>query len=155
MDLADIIREEPDAVKKEKSKKSITIYDILNAMTYENKDLDFTDVGVKKAYDQYMVNRWLSMSEGLVFVAELLNTTHNLTDEQHFDLLKSILPNEKFYFKYIKRKKDVNLKEKRYIAHYFEIGIHDAEEYINHMTQDEIDDILNKYKYGHNQNVIV
>ena len=155
MDLADIIREEPDAVKKEKSKKSITIYDILNAMTYENKDLDFTDVGVKKAYDKYMVNRWLSMSEGLVFVAELLNTTHNLTDEQHFDLLKSILPNEKFYFKYIKRKKDVNLKEKRYIAHYFEIGIHDAEEYINHMTQDEIDDILNKYKYGHNQNVIV
>jgi len=147
--LTNIVRD--DHVEQEDVKVNFNIFNILNSMTYEKKQLNFEDEVVKKTYDQFMINRWLSMSEDLFFVAELLNTTTNLTDEQHFDLLISFLPKERFQFKYMKRAKDLTEKEKKYIAHYFEIGLHDAEEYIRHMEQDEIASILKKYKYGKNE----
>jgi len=140
-----------EVVEKEDVKVKFDIFSILGAMTNEKKQLDFNDESVQKAYDQFMINRWLSMSEELFFVAELLNTMPNLTDEQHFDLLISFLPKERFYFKYVKRAKDLTEKEKKYIADYFEIGLHDAEDYIRQMEQEEIDSILKKYKYGKNE----
>ena len=87
-----------ECVEQEDVKVKFDIFNILSAMTFEKKQLNFNDDIVKKTYDQFMINRWLSMSEELFFVAELLNTTTNLTDEQHFDLLISFLPKEKFYF---------------------------------------------------------
>jgi hypothetical protein len=140
-----------EVVEKDDVKVKFDIFSILGAMTNEKKQLDFNDESVQKAYDQFMINRWLSMSEELFFVAELLNTMPNLTDEQHFDLLISFLPKERFYFKYVKRAKDLTEKEKKYIADYFEIGLHDAEDYIRQMEQEEIDSILKKYKYGKNE----
>lgn len=133
--------------------KKISIFDFLNAMTWEKKNLDFNDDGVKSEYDQYMINRWISMEDELFFVAEMLNTMKKLTDEQHFDLLKSVLPKAKFFpfGCYMKKGKDLTEKETRYIAHYFEIGLKDAEDYIRQMSRDEIDGILKKYKYGKNE----
>lgn len=128
---------------------------ILDAMTIKKIDLDFNDEDVAKVYDQYMINRWISMSEALIPVAEELTRIHNLTDEQHFQMLKAVLPQRKFYFKYIKADKELNAKEKRYIAHYFEIGLKDAEEYIRQMSQEEIDAVLKKYKYGKNDMIKV
>ena len=129
------------------------IIDILNAMTWKKQDLDFNNELVRKTYDQYMVNRWISMEEELFFIAEMMTTIKNLSDEQHFDLLKSVLPKEKFFpfGIYMKKAKDVTEKEKRYIAHYFEIGLTEAEDFIRQMDQTEISAILSKYKYGKNE----
>lgn len=154
MDISEFFGE---TVKEEEvvedTKVKFSIFDILDAMTIKKKDLNFNDDIVRKTYDQYMINRWLSMgeSEELFYISEMLNTMTNLTDEQHFDLLKSVLPKQKYYFKYLKRTKDLTEKEKRYIAHYFEIGIREAEDYIRQMSQEEIDEILKKYKYGKNE----
>jgi len=51
----------------------------------------------------------------------------------------------------MKKAKDLTEKEKRYIAHYFEIGLSEAEEYIRQMDMEEINDVLKKYKYGKNE----
>lgn len=155
-DLLDFLTNKPveehaDDYKEEK----LTIFNIIDAMTINKIELDFTDERTTKAYDQYMINRFLSMDESLFYVAEMMNTITNLTDEQHFDLLKSVLPKEKFYIKYMKGKKDVTEKEKRYIADYYEIGLKEASSYIQQMTQEEIDNILKKYKYGKNEMIIV
>lgn len=128
---------------------------ILDAMTINKEDLDFTDEHIKKVYDQYMINRWISMCDALIPVAEELTRMHNLSNEQHFAMLKSALPERKFYFKYVKADKELNQKEKRYIAHYYEIGIKDAEDYIRQMDKEDIDIILNKYKYGKNEMIKV
>ena len=153
MDLKDFIVKPSDLieVKEVDVKEKLTIFNILDAMTIDKKQLNFNDDLVKKSYDQYMINRWISMNEELFYIAELLNTTTNLTDAQHFDLLISTLPKDNFNFRYVKRKKDINASDKRYIAHYFEIGLHDADEYIRQMDQDDIDEVLKKYKYGKNQ----
>ena len=154
MNLKDFIQQDISPEKELKRKslkkntKKLSIIDILKAATVEKKDLDFSDDAVQKSYDQYMVNRWLSMDEGLIFLAEMLTTTHNLTNEQHFDMIKSALPQETFYIKYMKRKKDLTEKDKRYIAHYFEISLNEAGDYIRQMDEDEIYRIIDTYKYG-------
>jgi len=156
MDLRSFIQPEPVVVKEKVVKpKRLSIFDIINAMTINKTDLDFKDEEVKKAYDQYMINRWLSMDESLIFLAEMLTTTHHLTDEDHFKMLKAALPQEKFYIKYIKREKDLTETERRYIAHYFEIGLKDANDYISQMDEDEIDAILDTYRYGKDEMVQV
>jgi len=139
--------EEKDDVKK------FGIMEILNAMTWQKIDLNFNDDLINKTYDQYIINRWISMEDELFFVAEMLNTITNLNNAQHFDLLKSTLPKEKFfpYGIYMKPCKNITEKEIKYIAHYFEIGITDAKDYIRQMTQIDIDYVLNKYKYGKNE----
>lgn len=156
MNLKDFIQKELEVVKEKPIKpKRLSIFDILNAATIDKKDLDFNDEEVNKAYDQYMINRWLSMDESLIFLAEMLTTTKNLTDQDHFNLIKTALPQDKFYIKYIKRKKDLTEKEKRYIADYHEIGIKDAEDYIRQMDEDDINDILDKYRFGKNEMIQV
>lgn len=156
MDLRSIIQKEPVIIKEKVVKpKRLSIFDIINAMTINKTNLDFKDEEVKKAYDQYMINRWLSMDEGLIFLAEMLTTLHHLTDEDHFKMLKAALPREKFYIKYIKRQKDLTEKERRYIAHYFEIGLKEADEYIHQMEEEEIELILDTYRYGKDEMVQV
>ncbi len=152
MNLLDFIQKDPvhEKLGNVAKAKRLTIFDILGAATIKKTDLDFTDDDVCKAYDQYMINRWLSMDKDLIFFAEMLTTLHNLSDEDHFNMIKAALPQERFYLKYIKRKKDLTDKEKRYIAHYFEIGLSEAQDYIHQMDEEEISDILNKYKYGKN-----
>ena len=156
MDLRDIIQKEPEVIKEKIEKpKKLSIFDIINAATINKTDLDFEDDYVKKGYDQYMVNRWLSMDEDLIFLAEMLTTTHQLSDKDHFAMIKAALPQDKFYIKYMKRKKDLTETEKRYIAHYFEIGLKDAEDYINQMDENGINEILETYKYGNNNMIQV
>ena len=154
MDISDFLCN--DVVEEIEEKYNIPkfgIIDILNAMTWQKKDLDFNVDYIAKTYDQYMINRWISMEDELFYVAEMLTSIKNLTDEQHFDLLKSVLPKERFFpfGIYMKKSKDITEKDKRYLAHYFEIGISDAEDYIRQMDQTEIESILNKYKYGKNE----
>jgi len=161
MDLQDFIQRDVIQEKESKRKtlkpaiKKLSIIDILKAATIDKIDLDFRDEGVQKSYDQYMVNRWLSMDESLIFLAEMLTTTHNLTNEQHFDMIKSALPQEKFYIRYMKREKDLTEKDKRYIAHYFEISLREAEDYIRQMDEDELFMIIDKYRYGRDEMIQV
>jgi len=154
MNLRDFIQQDTPKVKESKRKslapavKKLSIIDILKAATIDKIELDFSDEGVQKSYDQYMVNRWLSMDDSLIFLAEMLTSTHNLTNEQHFDMIQSALPQEKFYIKYIKRQKDLTEKDKRYIAHYFEISLREADDYIKQMDEDELYRIIDTYRYG-------
>ena len=68
MDLRSFIQKDPVEIKEKVVKpKRLSIFDILGAATINKTDLDFTNEEVKKAYDQYMINRWLSMDDDLIF----------------------------------------------------------------------------------------
>lgn len=157
MNLTDFLtnKPEPEEVVEEFKAKSFSPFDFFKAMTIQKLDLDFSDEAIDKAYDQYMINRIISMDEYLIDVAIEMNQMKNLTNEQHYNMLKAVLPQEKFYNKYMKGKKDVSEKEKRYIAHYYEIGLREASTYIQQMSQEDIDEILKKYKYGKNEMIKV
>lgn len=157
MNLEDFIQKEP-VPKEEKVEKpkNVGLFDFLKGATEFKTDFDFTDATIEKAYDQYMINRFLSMQENLIFFAEKLNTLNNLTNEDHYAMIKSAIPQDKYpWYNYVKGKKDLTGKEKRYIAHYFEIGLRDAHDYIDQMDDEEIEEILDTYRYGKNQMIKV
>jgi hypothetical protein len=129
--------------------EKIDIFYFLKAMTVDKKNIDFSNDEFEKKYDVYMINRFVSMVECYIPVVNELNK-HEMSKCSHYNFLKNCLPQQKIYFKYIKKSKDLTIQEKKYIAHYYEIGLKEAELYINHLTKEEIEKIINVYKYGKN-----
>jgi hypothetical protein len=76
---------------------------------------------------------------------------YDIPNEVHYNYYLNALPKRKYFFNYIKKKKELDESEKKYIAHYFEVGMKEAEIYINTLSDDEIQEILNIYKYGKNK----
>ena len=130
--------------------KTISIFDILKALTETKKILDFDKLSVRKGYSQFMINRWLSMNEFTLMFVEDINTLQNISDEQHFTILHSLIPQRRFYYEYAKHSKNLSNTDHQYIADYFQIGIRDAENYTRVMTDEDINGILDKYRYGKN-----
>ena len=130
----------------------MNIFDYLKSMTENKDDLDFSNDEVSKGYQPYMINRYISMID--VF-AEFVNeiNKYDLPKDIHYNIYKSILPKRKLFFPYIKKSKDLDLEEKKYIAKYFEIGLKEAEEHIKILSEEQIHEILNIYVYGKNKKV--
>lgn len=126
------------------------LFDYLDAMTVDNKNLDFNDDEVNKKYPAYMINRFVSMSEIYVPVVNEINK-YDVPKDTHYNYYFSILPKRKHYFKYINKKKDLTQKEKIIIAKYFEIGLKDAERYIQLLDEEQISEILEIFVYGKNK----
>lgn len=139
---------------KARKKNTNPIFKFLDAITYTKEDLNFDDPQISKDYEPYMINRWLSMVEiYLVFVNDTVNR-YEMDKVSHFQFLKSSLPKQKVVrWDYIKKKKDLNIQEKKYIADYFEIGLKEAELYINMMEPKIIEKFLSIYTYGRNKTV--
>jgi len=137
---------------KPKAKNANPIFKFLDAITYTKEDLNFDDPQIAKAYDPYMINRWLSMVDiYLAFVNDTVNK-YDMDKVSHFQFLKSSLPKQKVArWNYIKKKKDITLQEKRYVADYFEIGLNEAELYTNMMPDETIKKFLSIYTYGRNK----
>jgi len=130
------------------------LFDFLSAMTLKNEDVNFDNPEVKKGYQSYMINRFVSMSEMFVPIVNEINR-YDVPKEVHYQYYYNILPKRKQYFKYIKKSKDLEEQDKKYIAEYFECSMREAEGYINTMEDSEIKELLNIYKYGKNKMVIV
>jgi len=126
------------------------LFDYLDGLTVDNKDLDFSDEEVNKGYPGYMINRFVSMSEIYVPVVNEINK-YDVPNSTHYRYYFSILPKRKHYFKYIKKKKDLDQKEKMVIARYFEVGLKDAERYIQLLDEKQIKEILEIFSYGKNK----
>ncbi len=126
------------------------IFDYLKCLTETKEDLDFCNDEISKNYQPYMINRFVSMAEiYLPFVVEA--NKYDLPKETHYNFFKEILPKRKQYFSYLKKKKDIDLEDKKYIADYFQVSLREAEEYCNIMKDEEIKEILKIYKYGKNK----
>ena len=141
--------------KVEPAKKTITIFQILRALTETKEVLDFNDNSVSKGYNQFMVNKWLSMNEFTLMFVEDINNISGLTDEQHFTILHSLLPQRKFYYDYSKKSKKLSNIDYKYVADYYQIGMKDAVNYIRVMSDEDINGILDKYRYGKNGKQII
>jgi hypothetical protein len=124
----------------------IDLFYFINCMTVDKKDLDLSDDELNKAYDIFMINRFLSMVEIIIPFINDINKS-GWTKQSHYNFLKDVLPKQKLYIKYIKKSKK-NIDESLYIAKYFEIGKRDAEMYLKFLSEKEINEIVNLYKIG-------
>jgi hypothetical protein len=125
------------------------LFDYLKSLTERNEDLDFDNEEIRKGYQPYMINRFVSMVEVFIPIVNEINK-YDVPKNIHYKYLYSIIPKRKQFFNYIKKKKDLTNQEKIVIANYFEVGLKEAEKYIDLLEESQIKEILEIYRYGKN-----
>ena len=124
------------------------LFDILDAITQTKEDLNFNDDEIKKNYSNFIINRFVSMSEAFIPLVNEINKYGDIPKSVHYRYLSSSMPKRKQYFKYLKKQKDINEDELPYIADYFSVSIREAKQYMTMLKKETINEILDTYVCG-------
>jgi len=131
-------------------KKQLNFFDMLREITEHKSCLDFDDPEIIKAYDIYMINRYLSMLEMFVPFVQDLNRS-GVSKRVHYLFFKSLIPKGRYRFNYIKKSKDPDrMKKVKCVAKYFEVGYREAQMYIDQLPPEKVKEIIKMYSYGKN-----
>lgn len=126
------------------------IFDHLQNLTSKKIVPDFELEEVNKSYDNYMINRFISMFDAWLPIVELVNE-HKLPKETHYRFMFNLLPKMNVSFRnYISKKKNDELLEdqKAILMKHFDFGTNDLECALAILTEEQIKTICNKYNYG-------
>ena len=109
-----------------------TIFNILADVTYKKTNSNTYTEGDWKAYNTYMVNRWLSMNSDVTEIINFIQKYYSLDKKIHYKMLSDILPKQKLFNKYIKGKKvcKYNPELVTCVANHYEISRKEAKERI-------------------------
>jgi hypothetical protein len=121
----------------------------LNNLSYKNKKWeDFTESD-RKSFTVYMVNKFISMNPDYTDVVNKFQKyTKDLDPSTVFNFYYNFLPKQKSYFRYIKGDKpEINKDILGIICLYYECSEKTASEYIDLLTNEELNTILNKYGF--------
>ena len=103
-----------------------------------------------KSYDNFMINRFVSMSDVFLPTVCELNQ-YEIPKEVHQRFMIGFLPNRDQYWNYIKKsKKDDNKFELECLMLFYEIGPNEAKMYYNDLTDAELKTITDKYHFLRN-----
>lgn len=134
-------------------KKRRTIFDHIRGVTIDKVPWDHLSEEDRKSWNTFLINRWLSMEMLLVpIIDELQQIQSQLTDEQVYKMYLEVLPQNNFFFKYIKKNKHHKYDKDlvNHIAKHFTIGFVEAVSYIETMSltaegKEELESILRMY----------
>lgn len=124
------------------------LFEYLSALTESKIPFNSKDDAMVKGYNPFIINRFISMNESFVLLANEINKYPDLSKETHYNFFYNSLPKRKLYFNYIKKEKDLTEEEVNYVANYFEITPNEARGHIRLLSEDDIESIVSKYKYG-------
>jgi hypothetical protein len=126
------------------------LFEHLGNLTEKKVPFDLKNDEQSKSYAPYLINRFVSMSESFLLLANEINKYPDLSKESHYNFYLTSLPKRRQYFKYIKKTKEISEEDMKYVAEFFEITNRDAEHYIKILTEEQIKEIVKKYRYGKN-----
>ena len=128
----------------------LTFFNMLDEICTYKSDLDFDDPEIDKAYNIYMINRYLSMIEYFIQFVHLMNHA-GVEKRDHYQFFKSIIPKNEYRFPYIKKEEDIDNEEAiKYLCPFFDIGIKEAKMYIPLLKKEHITELKKIYAYGKN-----
>jgi len=123
----------------------LKLFDHLNNLTSEKKDFDINNDEQTKSYNNYMINRFISMEESYVQLVNEVNH-YELPKDVHYNFYKAVLPKRKHFFKYIGSKKEWDDSVKDKISRYFECGSNDVEHHLRILTEEQVNSIVSIYR---------
>lgn len=101
----------------------------------------------KKTWNTFMINRYLSMNPEWIIIVDLFQKyNHFLDNKLCYIVYANYIPKGKSFLKYIKRDKDGTNKELyKYISKYYECSLKEAKDYINILSKEELETILEQF----------
>ena len=112
--------------------KGKTIFNIMADLSHKKVNSDTYTEGDWKAYNTYMVNRWLSMNSDVTEIINFIQKYYSLDKKIHYKMLSDILPKQKLFSKYVKGRKvdKYNPELVTCVANHYEISRKEAKERI-------------------------
>lgn len=126
--------------------KKIGLFDHLNNITLNKSDFDLNNDEQSKSYNNYMINRFVSMTDIFVPVVNEINK-YDLPKDVHHNYYKAVLPRRKYYFKYIKQKKEIDEKTRSLLSEYFKCADGELDYHLQILTKKQIKTITDLYKH--------
>lgn len=114
-----------------------TTFDFIDAMTIKKTPVDKVDF---TGYSTFMIDKLIGSTELFLPIVRPSNK-RRLTNRQHYQYYKSILPKRKIYSTSIKSDA-VYLKKLLCVCKYYECGTRDAELYLKKITPQELNRII-------------
>jgi len=126
--------------------KKMGLFDHLNAITVSKIDFDINNDEQAKSYNNYMINRFVSMTDMFVSVVNEINR-YDVPKDVHYNYYKAVLPKRKYYFKYMKQKTDVDEHTRELLCEYFQCANGEIEQHLKILTKEQIKTITDVYKH--------
>lgn len=130
----------------------MNLFEALNSIELDKKPWNELSEDFKKVYSQFMFNRFVSSKKQYLPVIAKLSTM-KLSDEQHYNVLCSLLDKQKHYFDYkAYKQKDKLVDEFTLYAlqHEFDIGVKDAQRYADILSVKDLKELCNKWRNHYN-----
>ena len=122
------------------------LFDTFKIVTKDQTAYYKLDDEFRKAYAPFMVNRFCSSVASYVIPIACIDR-YRISDEAHYTYLTSFIPKKDHYLNYKAYKKSKTGFEEAIplVCKYFEIGPREAKEYIELMSDSELDEIVKLY----------
>lgn len=124
--------------------KKISIWDILESITYTKKDL-LVDEVAEKEYQPYLINRALILNGDTYQAANEMNYRHHLPPKLQNSFYINILRKRKRYNKWPKREKVDNIE---LVMEYYSYSYERARDIIDLLDDEQIDFMKRKVDKG-------
>lgn len=130
----------------------MTLFEALNSIELDKKPWNELTDDFKKVYSQFMFNRFISSKKQyLPLIAKL--STMKLSDEQHYNVLCSLLDRQLHYFNYkAYKQKDKSIDDLTLYAvqHEFDVGLKDAQRYADILSIADLKVLCDKWRNHYN-----
>jgi hypothetical protein len=124
----------------------MTIFDFFKHVTTDKKSWSSFTEDEQKAFNSFMLHRIVSMTEAYINVANIGQSLPYTDKEKIYKFYCEFLPKKSIYSKYIKGVKTKSNEDLlKYISKFYECSFREAEEYIQILKKEDIQDILNRY----------
>jgi len=124
----------------------MNIFDIINEIeTSKTAWIDLSE-DFKKAYSQFMLNRFISSKKQYLPIIAKLSTL-KLSDEQHYNFLCSLINRQKHYFDYkaYKSTKTLDPEIAFAITSEYKVGKREAERYLQLLSELDVKNLTKKW----------
>ena len=124
--------------------KEQSLFDHLKNLTIRKTPWEDDD-NFTKNYNQYMINKFISMDDRFLPLVDELNKIKHLPDKTHYEFLFNYLPKANIFFNYIKKNKD-NSEIINIIADYYRVPKQEAEEMLHILPDNIIKELKELYE---------
>lgn len=130
----------------------MNLFEALNSIELDKKPWNELSEDFKKVYSQFMFNRFISSKKQYLPVIAKLSTM-KLSDEQHYNVMCSLIDKQKHYFDYkAYKQKDKLVDELTLYAlqHEFNVGFKDAQRYADILSVVDLKELCKKWQNHYN-----
>ncbi len=118
------------------------LFDHLNNISVDKRILSDEEL---KSYSPFMINKFVASSDLFLPLVEQINH-YNIPKDAHQRFMQGFIPKRKQYFKFIKGKNTDEFTLKCIKLEY-EVGNNEATQYLDMLSEEEVEFIVNKYHY--------